>query len=327
MTVSFAELLDLAAEGFGGVAVSANDEFFASRGNLLKPGRGEFIAGKYTEYGKWMDGWETRRRRTPGFDWCIIKLGMAGVIRGVDVDTNHFIGNYPEYCSIEASSDEKSWVEILPKSLLQGGSRNLFPIVDEARFTHVRLNIYPDGGVARFRVHGEVRPDWKSLMQAQQPVDLAAAEHGGKVVACNDNFFGPKDNLIMPGRAIHMGDGWETRRKRRAGYDWIVVKLGAAGAINKIEVDTNHFKGNYPDMCSIDGAVLADDRLLPTDFFDRTDLGWEEILPRVKLEAHTRHFFEKELKAKKKYTHVRLNIYPDGGVSRLRIHGTPDVRA
>ncbi len=164
------------------------------------------------------------------------------------------------------------------------------------------------------------------MLQSKEPIDLAAAEHGGTVVACNDNFFGPKDNLIMPGRAIHMGDGWETRRKRRAGHDWIVVKLGAPGIMEKIEVDTNHFKGNYPDMCSIDGAVLKDRNLVQADFFDRSDLGWEEILPRVKLEAHTRHFF-KDLKARKKFTHVRLNIYPDGGVSRLRIYGAPDAGA
>lgn len=327
VNVAFASLIDLAAEAVGGQTLLANDEFFAEKENLLKPGRGVFIPGKFTENGKWMDGWETRRKRVPGYDWCVIKLGLPGVIRGVDVDTNHFVGNYPEYASLEgceaapdATGEElaksASWVELVPKSRLQGGSRNLFPVASAQRFTHVRLNIFPDGGVARLRIHGEVRPDWEKL-QAAGLVDLAAAANGGSVVTCNDAFFGPKDNLLLPGRAKNMGEGWETRRKRVPGNDWIVVKLAAQGTLERVEVDTHHFKGNYPDRCSLEGVSLEEDLL----DFANAKLEWKELLPQSKLSAHTCHVYEKELLEKGPFTHVRLNIFPDGGVSRLRLFG------
>jgi allantoicase len=329
--VSFANLIDLAAEGVGGRVLWANDEFFAEKENLLKPGRGVFIAGKFTERGKWMDGWETRRRRTPGHDSAVLKLGLPGVVRGVNVDTNHFVGNFPEYCSVEgyegddappfdqAPADGRTWTEVVPRTKLQGGSQNFIPVASDRRFTHLRLHIYPDGGVARLRVHGEVRPDVARLRQQGQ-VDLAAAEHGGVVVQANDSFFGPRDNLILPGRAANMGEGWETRRKRVPGFDWIVVKLAAPGVIEKVEVDTNHFKGNYPDTCSLEGVALESPLL---DFANAQDLPWKELLPRTKLQASTQHFYEAELREKGPFSHVRLNIFPDGGVSRLRLYGKP----
>jgi allantoicase len=330
IVVPFAELIDLASEKVGGKALAANDEFFAPKDSLLRVPPPIFVPHQYTENGKWMDGWETRRRRSPGFDWCVIKLGIPGTIRGVNVDTSFFTGNYPEFCSIEACESESDpgagtkWTEILPKSPLQGGSLNLFAIANPARFTHVRLNIFPDGGVARLRVHGEARPSWAKFANTKEPVDLAAAENGGVVVTCNDMFFGPKDNLILPGRALTMGDGWETRRKRRPGFDWIVVRLGRPGTVEKIEVDTNHFKGNFPESCMIEGCSASDAGA--EDFLNMKDLGWREILPRTKLSAHTRHYFEKELSTSAgRITHVRLNIYPDGGVSRLRIYGTADA--
>ncbi|AEI65268.1 allantoicase [Corallococcus macrosporus] len=331
LRIAFTELIDLAAENVGGQALLASDEFFAGKENLLKPGRGVFIPGKFTENGKWMDGWESRRKRVPGHDWCILKLGLPGVVRGVDIDTNHFLGNFPEYASVDALEVEGSptpealaaatWTPILPQLKLQGGTRNLFPIVSDKRWTHLRLNIFPDGGVARFRVHGEVRPDLERLSRADGTVDLAAAEHGGTVVACNDSFFGPKDNLILPGRAANMGEGWETRRKRvLPGFDWIVVKLAVPGTVQRVEVDTAFFKGNYPDTCSIEGCYLREPVV---DFANAHDLAWTELLPRTKLQAHHRHHYESELAAKGPFTHVRLKIYPDGGVSRLRVHGKP----
>ncbi|WP_257450086.1 allantoicase [Archangium lipolyticum] len=325
--VAFAELIDLAAEKVGGRALYANDEFFAPKENLLKPGRGVFIPDKYTEFGKWMDGWETRRKRVPGHDFCIIQLGLPGVIRGVNVDTNHFIGNFPEYASVDGleiqgqpsgeSLVDAAWTEIVPKTKLAGGTQNYLPVASERRWTHLRLHIYPDGGVARLRVHGVVTPDLAKLRSGEL-VDLAAAENGGLVVTCNDAFFGPKDNLILPGRASTMGEGWETRRKRVPGFDWIVVKLAAPGTVHRVEVDTNHFKGNFPDMCSLEGCTLKEDIL---DFANAKDIAWQEILPRTKLQAHHRHFFETELRAAGPFTHVRLNIFPDGGISRLRVHG------
>lgn len=321
--VAFADLLDLAQEKVGGQVLSANDEFFAPKEALLRPGRGVFIEGKYTEQGKWMDGWETRRKRGPGHDFCIVKLGLPGVIRGVDVDTNHFLGNFPESASLEGCesevdpSAEARWTELVPRSRLEGGSRNLFAVSNGQRFTHVRLNIFPDGGVARLRVHGEVSPRFE---KGVGPVDLAAASNGARVVTCNDQFFGQKEHLIFPGRAEHMGEGWETRRKRVPGFDWIVIQLAAAGRVTRAEVDTHHFKGNFPDRCSLEGVLLTEPLL---DFANAVGLPWKELLPQSKLQADHCHVFEKELAPVGPFTHVRLNIYPDGGVSRLRLFGTP----
>ncbi|MGI8432848.1 MAG: allantoicase [Chthoniobacterales bacterium] len=323
-----AGLVDLAAARLGAVALLANDEFFAEKENLLKPGRGIFIPDKYTDHGKWMDGWETRRRRTPGHDWCIVQLGLRGIVRQVDIDTNHFLGNHPPFASLDAvcltnefpqKPETLSWIPILDKSSLNPGSQNLFPITSDQSWTHLRLNIIPDGGVARFRVYGSVMPDWSKLPPGEL-VDLAAIENGGVPLACSDMFFSAMHNLIMPGRSENMGDGWETKRRRGPGYDWIVVKLGLPGAIQKIEVDTNHFKGNYPDTCSIEGCVAPE---APTDALTSPATRWQEILPKTKLQADTRHFFEQELSPLNNCTHVRLNIYPDGGVSRLRVWGTP----
>lgn len=326
----FTEYVDLAAAKVGGQALYANDEFFAPKENLLQEGRGVFIEGKYTEFGKWMDGWESRRKRGPGYDWCILQLGMPGIIHGFDVDTNHFLGNFPEHCSIdvchlsanatvdELNSPHTPWVELVPKTLLQGGSRNLFPVSNGRRWTHVRLNIYPDGGVARFRVHGQAVPDWGKVLHSGQPINLAALEYGATVEICNDNFFSPKENLILPGRAAHMGEGWETRRKRGPGHDWVVVKLAATGSIHKIEVDTAWFKGNYPDRFSLEGCVAEN---VPVAFLKSNTLAWQEILPQTKLHPDHQHFYELEIVNPGPFTHVRLNIYPDGGISRLRLWG------
>ncbi len=319
-----AGLVDLAAERVGGKALIANDEFFAEKENLLKPGRGAFIPDKYTDRGKWMDGWESRRRRTPGNDWCVIQLGLRGIIRKIDIDTNHFLGNHPPFASVDALDTDKEisnaveklpWQSLLEKSPLNPGSQNLFDIANDGTWTHVRLNIFPDGGVARLRVYGIVVPDW-SKMKRDEVVDLAAVENGGVALACSDMFFSSMQNLIMPGRAANMGDGWETKRRRGPGHDWIILKLGRAGSIQKIEVDTNHFKGNFPNTCSIEGCSTSES--------DLTNAPWAEILPQTKLEADKRHFFEKELRKIDNCTHVRLNIYPDGGVSRLRVWGTPN---
>src|SRR5437588_1647227 len=321
-----AGLVDLAAARLGGIALLANDEFFAEKENLLKPGRGIFIPDKYTDRGKWMDGWETRRRRTPGHDWCVVQLGLRGIIKQVDIDTNHFLGNHPPFASLDAvcltnglpkEIEALPWTAILEKSPLNPGSQNLFAITRDQTWTHVRLNIFPDGGVARLRVYGIVVPDWSKLKPGEL-VDLAAVENGGVPLACSDMFFSSTNNLIMPGRAENMGDGWETKRRRGPGYDWIILKLGTVGAIRKIELDTNHFKGNYPDTCSIEGCNAAP----ASSVEELQQVCWLEILPRTKLQANTRHFFEKEIASTGEFTHLRLNIYPDGGVSRLRVWGT-----
>jgi len=327
--MDFTELIDLAAERLGGAVLAANDEFFAPKENLLKNSRPIFIEGKYTDAGKWMDGWETRRRRTPGLDWCILRLGLPGILRGVVVDTAHFKGNYPEHCSLEACALEGNpdaekltgpstpWTEVLAKSSLRGDTENRFAIDNPHRFTHLRFNIFPDGGVARLRVYGEVVPNWTQLDRGGE-MDLAAVEHGGLVVACSDMFFGSRHNLIMPGRAANMSDAWETRRRRGPGHDWVVIQLGTSGTIRRVEVDTSHFKGNFPESCRLE-ACRGPGRITEARVF--SSLPWVEVLPRTKLQAHTVHLFEKELQDAGAATHVRFSIYPDGGVSRLRIYG------
>ena len=334
----FTDHIDLAAERLGGAVLAANDEFFAPKEALLKPGPAEWREGEYTERGKWMDGWETRRRRSPGHDWCVVRLGLRGVVRGVDVDTSFFRGNYPEHCAIEACTvsgtppasaferGELHWDEILPKSALRGDSHNLFAIDAGRAYTHLRLTIFPDGGVARFRVYGEARPDWKRLARRGE-VELAGIEQGGYVLACSDMFFGHRQNLIMPGRSTHMGDGWETKRRRGPGHDWSIVRLGAPGRIRRVEIDTDHFKGNAPgsfllESCASPGATVA-------ELVDGT-WPWETLVARTPLQPHSRHVLEEgddELAALGTMSHVRLSIFPDGGVARLRVYGSPDVEA
>ncbi|HEY0137060.1 MAG TPA: allantoicase [Nannocystis sp.] len=321
----FRGLIDLAAAAYGGVAILANDEFFAEKDNLLRAHAAVWKEHEYTDRGKWMDGWETRRRREPGYDWCIVRLGLPGVIRGVVVDTAYFRGNFPAECSIEACTltgfadlttsidSATEWTEILPRSPLRGHTQNEFAIAADARFTHVRLNIFPDGGVARLRVHGEVRPDWKTLTRHGGLVDLAAVEHGGWSEACSDMFFGARQNLIGPGRPFNMSDGWETRRRRGPGHDWNIVRLGAPGIIRRLEIDTTHFRGNAP------GRVMVEAQ--------GEDGEWRVLLPETKTQPHTRHFFEEALRVLGPVNRVRLNVYPCGGVARLRAWAEPVLAA
>ncbi|MGZ5135594.1 MAG: allantoicase [Flavitalea sp.] len=323
---TFTKLTDLAAERLGGEAILCSDDFFAEKENLLKPGRGIFIPDKYTDRGKWMDGWESRRKRTPGHDWCIIQLATPGKIHGVDIDTNHFLGNHPPHASIDGANiktakkidwEKFNWKEILGKSPLQPGSQNFYDIADREIYTHLRLNIYPDGGVARLKVYGEVFKDWTEVDEKEM-VDLAAATNGAKAVLCNDMFFSHMDNLIMPGRGKNMGDGWETKRNRNPGnYDWVILRLAHRGYIDKITIDTYHFKGNYPDSCLVEGCVLASDEQIHAS----SQIKWKLILPQTKLSADHKHSFAKEIKSKEAFTHVRLSIFPDGGISRMRVWG------
>jgi allantoicase len=325
----FTELIDVASARLGGEALAANDEFFAPKEDLLKPSAPEWREGVYTDRGKWMDGWETRRRRSPGHDWCLIRLGVPAEIRGVVVDTSFFTGNYPEHCSLDAcelpaSADAVAlaeaggtpWRALLPKSALQGGIRNLFPITDTGRVTHLRFNIFPDGGVARLRVHGEPRPD-PALLTAGTEVDLASMQLGGYVVVCSDMYFGHRQNLILPGFSTHMGDGWETRRRRGPGHDWTIVRLARRGAVQRVELDTDHFKGNAPGSCMLESC---DAEGAGAEALMDPARRWTPLVPETPLQPDTRHRFPVAVPAPA--THVRLNIYPDGGVARLRLFGT-----
>jgi allantoicase len=323
MSESFVDLVDLAAERLGAAAVDCNDEFFAPKEHLIRQAPAIWREGEYTERGKWMDGWETRRRRDPStgsgpaggdHDWCIIRLGVPGIVRGFDVDTAFFKGNFPESCAVDAG-DGAQWRETLPRTTLKGDSHNLFPVAGAPVATHLRLRIFPDGGVARLRAYGEVVADWDRLRK-RGDVDLAAVEHGGVVVGCSDMFFGSRHNLIMPGDATHMGDGWETKRRRGPGHDWTIVRLGAPGAIRRIEIDTRHFKGIAPGACDLEALPVG-------HRFSGADDDWTPLLSRTPLHPHTRHAFEDDVRAIGDVTHVRFNIYPDGGVGRLRLFGRP----
>jgi allantoicase len=332
---TFTGLIDLAAAALGGAVLGSSDDFFAEAGNLVLPGRAIFIPDKYTDRGKWMDGWESRRKRVPGHDWCVLALGTPGSVVGFDVDTQHFVGNSPAFVAIEGLSAPRDtpletllaaeWIDLLPQAPVRPDAQNLFAALPAAPVTHIRLHIFPDGGVARLRVFGRVVPDWAApamddVTAAHVPagaVDLAAVTNGGLALACSDAFFGPMNNLLLPGRAADMGGGWETRRKRAPGHDWILVRLGARGTIHAIEVDTNHFKGNFPDRCAIEGIDFASARI--TDLI--ASQAWTPILRETKLAADDRRFFANEIAAHGPITHVRLNIYPDGGVSRLRLWG------
>jgi len=321
------DLIDLASEQLGGAVLTASDEFFAPKDRLILRAPPAWREGEYTDRGKWMDGWETRRRRDllpgdPGFDfahdWCIVRLGARGIIRSVDVETTHFKGNYPESCALEAcvipgaatlsDLERATWQVALGRSVLRGDSQNVHEVAG-IEATHLRLKIFPDGGVARLRAYGDVVPDWEALRQGE--IDLAAVLHGGRVVDCSDMFFGSRHNLIMPGSPRSMADGWETKRRRTAGHDWTVVRLGRPGAIARVDVDTRHFKGNAPAACSLD-ACTSD-----------TPGGWSEVLPRTALGPDRLHTFDVGLTRMSGVRYVRLNIFPDGGIARLHVFGLP----
>jgi len=326
---TFTDLIDLAAERLGGAVVLANDEFFAPKEALLRAGAPEWREGEYTDRGKWMDGWETRRRRTPGHDWCIVRLGLRGAIHGVVVDTSFFRGNYPESCSLDAATVESTpapedladesrtrWTSILPNTALKGDSRNECEIRGMPTATHLRFSIFPDGGVARLRVHGEPVFELHRVRKGGE-VDLATMENGGLVVSCSDMFFGHRHNLILPGRSTHMGDGWETKRRRGPGNDWTIVRLAARGVIHCVEIDTDHFKGNAPASAMLETIdVPAESRSV-----EEPRGAWQTLLPKSALQPHSRHRFG-DLALQKPATHARLSIYPDGGIARLRLFGT-----
>lgn len=337
--LGFKGLIDLAAAELGGAALLTSDEFFAGAERMLLPGRAQFVADKYSERGKWMDGWESRRRRGPGHDFCIVRLGVKGEVQAFDIDTDHFIGNHPAFASVEGALleddvpvsrlAEQTFQELLPQAPLSPGAQNLFVARPVGVVSHLRLNIFPDGGVARFRAYGKVAPSWQapaldaatSAHVSPGSFDLAALENGAVPLACSDAHFGDMFNLLLRGRATNMGSGWETRRRRGPGHDWLVIQLGARGSVSVVEVDTNHFKGNFPERCALDGIDAASAR--PTELVASD--AWRPLLPETLLRADARHFFAGELaNAHAPITHVRLRIFPDGGVSRLRIWGKKD---
>jgi allantoicase len=316
-------LINLADESLGAKALWANDEFFAAKERMLARGEPVSKLGTFDAHGQWMDGWETRRRRVPGNDSCIVKLALPGVIKLIDLDTRYFTGNFPPKASVEATNDpdptaaNTTWTPILPASALGGDRHNPFPISAAGAWSALRLNIFPDGGLARFRVYGVVKPDW-SQVRADEVIDLFAIDRGGVALLANDQHYGHIGNLNRPGRGVNMGDGWETRRRREPGFDWVIVRLGHPGTVEEVEVDTAHFRGNFPDRVSLQ-AAMAQRRA--SDASEAESAKWPMLLSEQPLRADAQHRFKKELASLGPVSHVRMNIHPDGGVSRLRLFG------
>lgn len=315
--------INLASAGLGARAVSTTDEFFAPLSRMLEDAPAVFYPDRYDDHGKWMDGWETRRRRTGGHDHAVIALAAPGRIMGFDVDTAHFTGNYPPACRIEACrvrgepDDGTAWQEILPMQPLGPSAHHFFACADEGVWSHLRMHIYPDGGVARLRVYG--RP-----VLAGDPggeIDLASALNGARVVAFSNAHYGAYQRLLAPGRGRDMGDGWETRRLREPGNDWLIVELGARGRIGRAVIDTCHYKGNFPESASLQAADLSDFKGDVDQAVVTSAMFWPVLLERQTMTADAIHEFGAELADIGPVTHVRLNIFPDGGVSRLRLFG------
>jgi allantoicase len=306
----FRELPDLALRSIGGAVVYANDDAFAAKENLITPGRPAFDPAAFGSQGKVYDGWETRRRRSPGHDEAIVRLGASGVVHGVVVDTAWFTGNYPPEVAVDGACADGlvdvttvDWDPLVPRTAVKGDTENAFPVGHPRRVTHVRLRIFPDGGVARLRVHGEAVPD-PSLLDALGAADLAALENGGRVVACSNAFYGSPNNLLLPGPARSMGEGWENARRRDDGNDWVEVALVAEAELVLAELDTSWFLHNAPGWAALTGRTV--------------DGGTVELLPRTALQPDTRHRFRVPATP---VTNVRMDVFPDGGMARLRLHG------
>lgn len=361
---SFTELNEISSELNGSKIIFATDDWFAPAENLLKQEEPIFKANVFTDCGKWMDGWETRRKRMPGHDWCIIKLGLSGVIRGICVDTAFFTGNYAPRFSLQAANlqnepflpkrdedmmgqaaseamlesvrtlNSDQWPIILPMTELRPGyeetRHNFFPINFDQVCTHIRLNIYPDGGIARLRIYGEAI----CKVNANEIIDLISVTNGGVCKGYSNAHYGHPRNIIRPDQAMTMADGWETARRLDrpsileadkfgiltvTGNEWAVFKLSSAGYISHLEVDTKHFKGNFPDSIRIEGVLIRGDVVWSKDNINKID--WEPILTAEKLSPDSLHRYEKEIKERGPFSHVKITIAPDGGISRVRIYG------
>jgi allantoicase len=319
-------LVDLASRPFGGAVVAANDETYAEKENLIRPDEPAFSPHTFGHKGQIYDGWETRRRRTPGHDWAIVRLGAPGIVRRAVVDTTHFTGNYPEACWLEGRyvdgypdiaslTGDEGWFPLTRRTVLEGDAENVIDVEDPTLVTHVRLHIEPDGGVARLRILGEVMPDPRRL--SGQPLDLAALQNGGRVEDCSNRFYSPADHVLLPGNAGTMGEGWETRRRRGGGHDWLLVRLAGPGHVRQLVIDTTHFVGNAPgatQVLAIDAAEHGQDALA-----DPGHEGWWELLERRSLLPDTPHWFNTD--PARPATHLRVEVFPDGGLARVRAFG------
>ena len=319
-------LINLAQARLGAKIVYKTDEFFAPAKRIINPWPPIYKEGVFDNHGKWMDGWETRRKRTKGYDYLILKLGKLGLIKKVDVDTSYFSGNHPEKISLQACISKKNipdkktkWTTLIKKSPTKANSHHFFNIKNKNYFTHIKLNIFPDGGVARLRVYGLMKNKNKFQNKIQ---NLTSVLTGAVPIACNNEHFGRAENILAPGIGKNMGDGWETRRSRGKNFDWIIVKCSSPGKLNKIQLDTHHFKGNYPDKFSVQAAYIHKN-ISAKDIVKKSSK-WSYILNKSKLYAHKKHNFQNKIMKNKKINYIKINIFPDGGISRIRAFGTPE---
>ena len=319
------KFVNLASPRLGTQVVAASDEFFGAKERLIQDSEPVFIADKYDTNGKWMDGWETRRRRGPGNDWCIVRLGIAGAVSFVDIDTRHFTGNYPPGAALEGCADEQEpdaasrWRPLVSPSPLGPGARHVFRVTDNEPVKWLRLSIYPDGGVARLRVFGTPVFDRRAMGTGE--IELSALRYGSRILGFSDAHYGDPWVILTDGRGRDMGDGWETRRRREPGYDWMVIALGVPGEIVRTEIDTAHFKGNFPDRVSLQACRLAAG---PDDVVVTQSMFWSDLMLPQELGADQVHVFEgSAIQPLGAVTHVRLNMHPDGGISRFRAFGRP----
>ena len=318
-----AKMINLADPRIGSKVIFKTDDFFAAAHRILNIETPVFKDGLFDKHGKWMDGWETRRRRSKGFDYLILKLGKPGKIFDIDIDTTHFNGNQPTHASLEGClsktkpSKKTKWISLLSKKKLGPSRNHSFKSKNKSVFNYIRLNIFPDGGVARLRLYGKIEMEKNFLNN--KTINLTSVLNGASIIGCNNEHFGRAENIIAPGKGKNMGDGWETRRSRGKNFDWLIIKFGKPGLIKKLEIDTHHFKGNYPDSCSIQTASISKD--LSNKSIVNNSKNWKFILNKSKLSAHKKHIFKKFLIKRSKENYLKINIYPDGGISRIRAFG------
>ena len=316
-------MINLADPRIGSKIIYKTDDFFAAAHRILNIEAPIFKDGLFDKHGKWMDGWETRRRRSNGFDYLILKLGKPGKIFDIDIDTTHFDGNQPTHASVEGCfsknkpSKKTKWISLLNKKKLGPSRNHSFKSKNKSVFNYIRLNIFPDGGVARLRLYGKIEMEKNYL--SNKTINLTSVLNGASIIGCNNEHFGRAENVIAPGKGRNMGDGWETRRSRGKNFDWLIIKFGKPGLIKKLEIDTHHFKGNYPDSCSIQTASISKD--LSNKSIVNNSKNWKFILNKSKLSAHRKHIFKKFLIKRSKENYLKINIYPDGGISRIRAFG------
>jgi len=319
-----AKMINLADPRIGSKIIFKTDDFFAAAHRILKTDIPVFKDGLFDKHGKWMDGWETRRRRSKGYDYLVLKLGKPGKIFDIDIDTSHFNGNQPTHASLEGCfsrskpNKKTKWTRLLGKKKLGPNKNHNFKSQNKSTFNYIRLNIFPDGGVARLRLYGKMEIDKKTINNKN--INLTSVLNGASIVGCNNEHFGRAENIIAPGKGKNMGDGWETRRSRGKNFDWLIIKFGKPGLIKKLEIDTHHFKGNYPDSCSIQTAIINKD--LSNNLIVKNSKNWKFILNKSKLSAHKKHVFKKFLIKRNKENYLKINIYPDGGISRIRAFGS-----